>query len=92
MRPISNKQPDETATGEESKMIAEDKDIFDFAPHVEQEVSKALTSKESILSEALPGDYLRFMKNIGGGGAHRLYVTDFQTIIQMFPNERNLRV
>ena len=91
MRPISNKQPDDkgwdwdwTGTGEVSKMIAEDKDIFDFAPHIEQEVSKVITSKESILSEALPGDHLRFMKNIGGGGAHRLYVSDFQAVIQIF--------
>ena len=66
------------------KMIAEDLNIFDLAPHREQSVSKVLTSNESILNKVLPGDYIRFMKNVGGGGGHHLYVKDFCVIIEMF--------
>ena len=66
------------------KMIAEDLYIFDLAPHREESVSKVLTSNESILNKILPGDYIRFMKNVGGGGGHRLHVKDFCAIIEMF--------
>ena len=65
-------------------MIAEDLNIFDLAPHREESVSKVLTSNESILNKILPGDYIRFMKNVGGGGGHRLHVKDFCAIIEMF--------
>ena len=90
MRPVPNKEPKKTGNGEESIMVAEEKDIFDLVPHQWQRVSKILTSQEGVLSQALPGDYVRFMKSIGGHGGHWLYVNDFQVIIQMFPMERNL--
>ena len=74
---------------EESIMISEDRDIFDLAPHYEKRVSKVLTSKEGVLSNALPGDYIQFMKNVGGGGGHRLIVNDFKVLIEMIQHEKN---
>ena len=70
----------------ESKIIAEDLDLFDIAPHDEESCTKVLTGKDSILINALPGDYIRFMKNVGGGGGHRLIVNEFRALIQLFPN------
>ena len=73
---------------EESIMISEDQDIFDLAPHYEERVSKVFTSEEGVLSNALPGDYIQFMKNVGGGGGHRLIVKDFKVLIEMVPHEQ----
>lgn len=70
----------------ESEMIAEDLNLFDIAPHDEENCLKVLTSQDHILKNALPGDYIRFMKNVGGGGGHRLHVNEFRALIQLFPN------
>ena len=74
---------------QESEMIAEDDDLFDIAPHDELNCTKVLTFQDSILKNALPGDYIRFMKYVGEGGAHRLLVNKFRVLIQMFPNYRH---
>ena len=70
-----------------SIMISEDRDIFDLAPHCEEKVTKVLTSQDGVLSNARPGDYIQFMKNVGGGGGHRLIVKDFKVLIEMFSLE-----
>lgn len=71
------------------EIISEDLDIFDLAPHHEKRVLKVLSVQEGVLKNALPGDYIRFMKNVGGGGGHRLVVKDFKVIIEMFPSDRD---
>ena len=60
-----------------SIMISEDRDIFDLAPQYEERVAKVLTSQDGVLRKARAGDYIQFIKNIGGGGGHRLIVKDF---------------
>ena len=70
-------------------MISEDRDIFDLAPHYEERVAKVLTSQDGVLCKARPGDYIQFIKNVGGGGGYRLIVKDFKVLIEMFPHEHN---
>ena len=72
-----------------SIMISEDRDIFDLAPHYEERVAKVLTSQDGVLCKARPGDYIHFIKNVGGGGGHRLIVNDFEVLIEMFQHENN---
>lgn len=67
----------------EPQVVTEDKNIFDIAPHNEQKAVKILTSNDDIVSKAQSGDYFRFMKNVGGGGGHRLVVTEFNVIMQI---------
>ena len=70
-------------------MISEDRDIFNLAPHHEERVAKVLTSQDGLLRKARPGDYILFIKNVGGGGGHRLIVNDFVVLIEMFPHGNN---
>ena len=72
-----------------SIMISEERDIFDLAPHYEERVTKVLTSQDGVLRKARPGDYIQFIKNVGGGGGHRLIVKEFEVLIEMFPHENN---
>ena len=41
-----------------------------------------LTWAYAIISLALPGDFFRFMKNVGGGGGHELIVYNFKLEIR----------
>ena len=68
------------------EIVTEDLNIFDVAPHEEQKAEKILTRNDDVVSNAQSGDYFRFMKNVGGGGGHRLVVTEFNVIIQISPN------
>ena len=79
-------RPTNLLTATVPKMIAEDLDLFDIAPHAEENCLKVLSSQDSILKKALPGDYIRFMKNAGGGGGHQLRVNEFRALIQLLPN------
>ena len=65
------------------QIITEDQNIFDVAPHEEQKAVKILTRNDDIVSNAQRGDYFRFMKNVGGGGGHRLVVTEFNVVMQI---------
>ena len=67
----------------EPQIVAEAKDIFEVAPHDETETMKILTTKDNIISSAQAGDYFRFMKNVGGGGGHGLFVKKFNVVMQM---------
>ena len=61
----------------EPELILEDVDIFNVAPHHPKEAVRIITQDENILKCARKGDYFRFMKNVGGGGGHRLDIKDF---------------
>ena len=67
------------------EIITEDQNIFDVAPHEAQKAVKILTRNDDIVSNAQSGDYFRFMKNFGGGGGHRLVVTEFNVVMQISP-------
>ena len=52
-------------------------DLLGTAPHEMEKVVKVLSIEDPIIDMIEPGDYFRFMKNVGGGGGHRLIVKNF---------------
>ena len=52
-------------------------DLLGTAPHEMEKVVKVLSVDDPIIDMIKPGDYFRFMKNVGGGGGHRLIVRHF---------------
>ena len=60
-------------------MVAEKRKVFGIAKHEEEE-SKVEIRNDSILKLAEPGDFYRFMRNVGGGGNHKLYVKKFKAV------------
>ena len=42
-----------------------------------EKVVKVLSIDDPIIDMIKPADYFRFMKNVGGGGGHRLIVSHF---------------
>ena len=67
----------------EASVIVEDITKLDAAPHQEEQYSRVLTINDDIVRISQPGDFLRFMKNVGGGGGHKLHVRKFRVIIQL---------
>ena len=83
MRPESGSKEDELQNVlNEPIPITEDSDIFDIAPHNYVNAVRILKQPENIIRNAQRGDYFRFMKNIGGGGAHHLTVKDFKVTVE----------
>ena len=68
---------------ENTEIVVEHRDTFGIAPHEEQNVTKTLSRNEKIVNCAQPGDYFRFMKNVGGGGGHKLFVEEFKAILEI---------
>ena len=64
-------------------LVAECTDLFGSAPHELRSAWVPLTWADPIISLALPGDYFRFMKNVGGGGGHKLFVEEFKAILEI---------
>ena len=73
---------------QELEMVAEDLDLFDKTLHNDGSGLKVLTSEDRILSNALPGDFIRFMTTVGGGGLQELLTKEFSVLIQLSPNEK----
>ena len=61
------------------EMVAEKRKVFGIAKHVEEE-SKVEIRNDSILNLTEPGDFYRFMRNVGGGGNHKLFVKKFKAV------------
>ena len=59
------------------KMIAEKSQIFGIAKH-NWDIVKTVLEDDLVLKLAQEGDFFRFMRNIGGGGGHELYVKNFR--------------
>lgn len=63
----------------EDKMVAEKRRVFGIAKHHEEEAKTEIKDGD-ILTLAQPGDFYRFMRNIGGGGGHTLTVRKFRAV------------
>lgn len=61
------------------QMVAEKRRVFGIAKHSEEEAKVEITN-DSVLTLAQPGDFYRFMRNMGGGGGHTLTVKKFRTV------------
>ena len=59
---------------------------FGIAPHSLAEAVNTITETDDIVKLAKPGDYYQIMKNIGGGGGHRLKIHDFKLTIHYKPS------
>ena len=58
-----------------------------MAPHGELELRTVTVESEDVVEKARSGDILRVMRNVGGGGGHRLIVKDFKmTIVHKRPS------
>lgn len=84
MRPSSSKQRKEDKSLQSMnergpKMVAEKRRVFGIAKHEEEE-SKVEIRNDSILNLAEPDDFYRFMRNVGGGGNHKLFVKKFKAV------------
>jgi len=58
---------------------------FGLAPHQWTDIFDSLTSDEDIVKSAKPGDHYQVMKNVGGGGGHRLLIENFKLTIHFKP-------
>ena len=82
MRPSRPQSPKESAPQDKKGdpvIVAEKRKVFGIAKHDEEE-SKIEISGDSILNLAEPGDFYRFMRNVGGGGNHKLFVRKFKAV------------
>ena len=71
---------------EECELIFEqDSQKFGIAPHSFETTNHTLTQSEEIVKLAKAGDYYQIMKNVGGGGGHRLKIEDFKITIHYKP-------
>ena len=66
-------------------IVAECRDTFGIAKHKE-EFARAHISNHQIVQMAQPGDFFRFMRNVGGGGGHQLVVKDFEVVAELAKN------
>ena len=67
----------------DSKMIATSKDDFNFlAPH-EEETREVVIKDHPVVDKVRKGDFLQFMRNVGGGGGHSLTVEDFKVTLEL---------
>ena len=71
------------------KVVYENKDIFGVVPHQEEFIVNVFTRNDAIVKLAQPGDYFRFMKNIGGGSWRQLKVKKFKLVIVNENSESN---
>ena len=66
-----------------AEKVAEYRELFGIAEH--QEKTRGIVIKQHpVVNEAKPGDFYRFMRNAGGGGGHRLIVTQFRAVAYLF--------
>lgn len=59
--------------------VAELRKLFGIAEHYEM-TSEVIIERHSVVTEAKPGDFYRFMRRAGGGGGHELTVKNFRVV------------
>jgi len=70
------------SNSEASIIAEEDRKKLNAAPYQEEQRSRVLTIEDDIVRKSQPGDFLRFRKNVGGGGGRTcLHVNKFEVII-----------
>ena len=76
MRPaVAQKQREE--------IVAERRDFFGLAEHEETSARLEINRRESVVASARPGDWYRFMRRVGGGGGHKLFVRGFRAVASL---------
>ena len=63
--------------------IAEKRHVLGVAQHEWSNVKATLGANEPIVNKAQPGDFYRFMRLVGGGGGHQLFVRNFKAIVSL---------
>ena len=66
-----------------AEKVTEYRRLFGIAEH-QKETREIVIKEHPVVNEAKPGDFYRFMRNAGGGGGHRLIVTDFRAVAYLF--------
>ena len=66
-----------------AEKVTEYRRLFGIAQHHE-ETREIVIKEHPVVNEAKPGDFYRFMRIAGGGGGHRLIVTDFRAVAYLF--------
>lgn len=74
MRPVADGEPIQ---------IAKYRKLFGIAEHKEK-TSEVEIQRHPVVKETKPGDFYRFMRNVGGGGGHELKVKNFRAVATMF--------
>ena len=59
--------------------------LWGVAQHHWQNVKVSLSRDDDVISAFRPGDYFRFMRNIGTGGNHSLHVRNFKALVAFQP-------
>ena len=54
---------------------------YALAPHEQMELRQVTIEDHNVVGMCKTGDILRVMRNVGGGGGHRLTVKDFSITI-----------
>ena len=67
-----------------SKMVHETTAyLCGVAPHKWGDVKVSLSSKDAVVRAFRPGDYFRFMGDVGRGGNHAIYVRNFKFLVEL---------
>ena len=67
-----------------TKMIHETSNtLYGLAPHKWGNVKVTLSRDDLVISTFRPGDYFRFMRDIGWGGGHSLSVRNFTALLEL---------
>ena len=53
--------------------------LLGIAEH-EMKSATSMLTEDPILQKSVPGDFYRFMRNVGGGGGHSLTVRNFKVV------------
>ena len=68
---------------DEKVCLASSNFLCGLAKHEWDEVNVHLTEEDALVRDFEPGDRYRFMRNVGGGGGHALYVQNFKVFLEL---------
>ena len=82
---VRKEQKAQPASGPQTQVteVAEKRQVFGIAEHELIVAKVTLGAGEPVVSESQPGDFYRFMRNVGGGGVHQLFVNNFKAIVSL---------
>ena len=68
---------------DEKVLLASCNSLCGLAKHEWDEVNIYLTKEDALVRDFEPGDRYRFIRNVGGGGGHALYVQNFKVFLEL---------